>query len=67
MPNRNNLFFAFLEKQAHLVVQLGLARMLHLLGCAVQLLVLGPDLIAACLVVLAQAGVVCLQGPDFRF
>lgn len=64
--HRNDLFFPLLETQAHLVVQLSLARMLHLLGCTVQLLVLGSDLITARLVVLAQASIVCLQAPDFR-
>ena len=64
--NNKHLFFPSFQTQAHLVVQLSLACMLHLLSCTVQLLVLGSDLIAARLVVLAQASIVCLQAPDFR-
>ena len=73
IAEKHFLFFSFyfisfyaLVFSVHLIVQLSLARMLHLLSCAVQLLVLGSDLIAARLVVLAQAGIVGLQAPDFR-
>lgn len=48
-----------------LVVELCLTGMLHLLSSTVQLLILGPDLIVAGLVVLDQTSIVCLQGSHF--
>lgn len=48
-----------------LVLKLSLASMLHLFSCTVQLLVLGPDLVVARLVVLSQIAALPLQPSHF--